>query len=307
MKMPKLILGILLLVAVSSFVAAYPNVINFTSSTTWVAPFNTTIIVEAWGGGGAGGASTASGSGGSGGAGGQYAYLNMTVVAGTNYSLTIAGTTAGGAGAGAQGGNTTFNLTSSGAIQVRAVGGAGGATNKGAPGIGSTLDGIGTTRYPGGNGTTGFTSGGGGGSGAGSTGPGNNGTGVTGGAAKADNGGAGGTGSINAAGGAGNVYGAGGGGGEATGGTRNGGAGAAGIIRISFDNAADTCTYPGSGNWDILCSDNCVLSTPTNLGNNNITISGTGTTTVSAVINGWKQFTWFNTCRLDLATGGRLG
>jgi hypothetical protein len=70
---------------------------------------------------------------------------------------------------------------------------------------------------------------------------------------------------------------------------------------------ADSCTYGGSGDWNIVCSDNCVLATATDLLGNNITITGSGTTTIAAVISNWRRVTWYNTCRLNLRTGGRLG
>lgn len=50
----------------------------------------------------------------------------------------------------------------------------------------------------------------------------------------------------------------------------------------------DTCTYT-SGNWDILCSDNCAISSPVDLGGNDITITGTGTFTTTADISNWGK------------------
>ncbi len=45
----------------------------------------------------------------------------------------------------------------------------------------------------------------------------------------------------------------------------------------------DTCTYT-TGNWDVLCSDNCTITTISSLPNNNLTLSGTGTFTILANI-----------------------
>lgn len=52
---------------------------------------------------------------------------------------------------------------------------------------------------------------------------------------------------------------------------------------------ADTCTY-SSGNWNVQCSDNCVISSPVNLGGNNLIISGSGTFTANAAISNVGSF-----------------
>jgi len=44
----------------------------------------------------------------------------------------------------------------------------------------------------------------------------------------------------------------------------------------------DTCTYPGSGNWEVDCADNCVITTSVDIGSNDLIISGTGTFTVDS-------------------------
>lgn len=55
-------------------------------------------------------------------------------------------------------------------------------------------------------------------------------------------------------------------------------------INISCIEApANTCTYD-TGNWDVLCSDNCNITDVTSLPNNNLTLSGTGTFTILANI-----------------------
>lgn len=46
--------------------------------------------------------------------------------------------------------------------------------------------------------------------------------------------------------------------------------------------APDTCTYSGSGDWIIECSDYCNLSTNTNIGGNILIFNGTGKTTIDA-------------------------
>ncbi|MBS3086932.1 DUF2341 domain-containing protein [Candidatus Pacearchaeota archaeon] len=50
----------------------------------------------------------------------------------------------------------------------------------------------------------------------------------------------------------------------------------------------DTCTYY-SGNWNVLCSQNCVVASNVDVGGNNITITGTGTFKTTANITNWKN------------------
>lgn len=53
--------------------------------------------------------------------------------------------------------------------------------------------------------------------------------------------------------------------------------------------AANTCTY-NSGNWNILCSDGCNITTNVNLNGNNITITGTGVFKLDGGnITNWKN------------------
>ena len=50
----------------------------------------------------------------------------------------------------------------------------------------------------------------------------------------------------------------------------------------------DTCTYT-SGNWEVDCSDDCVISSPVDLGGYNISIIGTGTFKTTAAITNYKK------------------
>ena len=50
----------------------------------------------------------------------------------------------------------------------------------------------------------------------------------------------------------------------------------------------DSCTYT-SGNWAINCNDNCSISSPVDVGGNNITIIGTGTFFTSEDITGYDK------------------
>lgn len=46
----------------------------------------------------------------------------------------------------------------------------------------------------------------------------------------------------------------------------------------------NTCTYPGSGDWNINCADNCSVTSATNLGNNNLNIVGGGSISIEASV-----------------------
>jgi len=68
----------------------------------------------------------------------------------------------------------------------------------------------------------------------------------------------------------------------------------------------DSCTYSGSGEWNILCEDNCDLTTNTELNGNNITVSGSsGSLSVHSYITGWKRFISY--CGMPKVYSGRLG
>jgi len=57
----------------------------------------------------------------------------------------------------------------------------------------------------------------------------------------------------------------------------------------SGQTPTNSCTYSGTGNWDILSSDFCNITTSVDLGGNNITIIGQGTTNIQANITNWKH------------------
>ena len=61
--------------------------------------------------------------------------------------------------------------------------------------------------------------------------------------------------------------------------------------------ANDTCTYT-SGNWNIDCADNCVISSPVNLGGNTITFTGSGTVTLNERVTGYNKFAIFPSCKI---------
>ncbi len=104
---------------------------TFIASGTLTVPAGiTSMDVQAWGGGGsgggAGGAGVLVGRGAAGGGGGAYAKALITVVAGTNLNVVVAGITAGTFGDGSAGGNSTINGFEN---IIMAVGGGGGGAN----------------------------------------------------------------------------------------------------------------------------------------------------------------------------------
>ena len=72
--------------------------------------------------------------------------------------------------------------------------------------------------------------------------------------------------------------------------------------------SANSCTYT-SGNWNVLCSDNCVITSNVAVAGNNITITGTGTFTTEANITQYRNLTirgtdTSNKCRVRCFKGG---
>jgi hypothetical protein len=181
------------------------------------------VTIEVWGGGGAGAANGGNNGGGGGGGGGGYAFATFASLPPGTYTVDVG---AGGATAGASGGESNFQFNS-----IRASGGNGGSgTSGGAGGVGSNGSG--------GTGGTGNNGGGGGGGSASPTadgGPGANASGASGGAGGSGSGDGGNGGSFNPSTNAlpGNSPGGGGGGGQ-----RNNnadfGAGAPGRVVISY-------------------------------------------------------------------------
>lgn len=215
------------------------NGTNLASGGYWTCPSGvTSVTVSCWGGGGGGFTN------GAGGGAGAFASNTISVTAGTTYTVQIgSGGTAGSAG------TATWFISSA---TLNANGGAAGTSTTG--GAGGAAGTTGTTHVAGGAGAS--KSGGGGGGGAGGPdGAGNTATTSTGGSADAGSGGAGGTsgnagtedddhggggggGKASASPGAGGFPGGGGGGGTATGIT--GGAGADGLIKITYSGTTQT-------------------------------------------------------------------
>lgn len=67
-----------------------------------------------------------------------------------------------------------------------------------------------------------------------------------------------------------------------------GGSSLSNSLLIIAEAGADTCTYT-SGNWEVDCSDNCVISSPVDVGGNNISIIGTGTFITQSAITNFEE------------------
>ena len=234
-------------------------------SNTWTCPVGVTNVqVECWGGGGTGASarrpSTANGYGGGGG-GGAYAKSNVTVTAGSSYTIYVGGggfhttaTIAATGVAGAPGTNSWFGTSST--TNALAAGGNGaqdslGNSSSGGTG-GTTAASIGATLFSGGAGQVGGSpNGGGGGSSAGTGANGNNATTRPNGATAPTGGGNGGT-AGNATspktGSVGSVPGGGGGGAVSTGSQQSGGDGAAGQVKLTYTVVYDRVNVETAAN-----------------------------------------------------------
>jgi len=62
--------------------------------------------------------------------------------------------------------------------------------------------------------------------------------------------------------------------------------------------AEDTCTYSGSGNWIVDCSDNCNITSDVNLLGNNLTLYGSGLFRLMANLTGYDTIFIENGCEL---------
>jgi surface protein len=238
-------------------VSAVMNVTNYTSNTSWTAPYSLwatyNITVEVWGAGGGGGNSGSTLAWGTGGGAGAYSYQNVTVTGGTTYNIVVGKGGVGGAGGGDVTGDNGEDSYFWNTTKVLAKGGLGGEGGKDwtqktdAGGIGGdAASGVGTRKYSGGNGArisgpctalqTTCYSGAGGGA-AGSTGNGGNASNETAGTGTSLYGGNGGTGRTGGGSNPGSNYGGGGSGGSAT---DDGGDGAQGLVRISWMDYGNT-------------------------------------------------------------------
>ena len=91
----------------------------------------------------------------------------------------------------------------------------------------------------------------------------------------------------------------------------SGGDGFALVLTVEVPEAvADTCTYPGSGDWVVNCADNCDITSDVDVLGNDILITGTGTFNVSNadIINYNRLFVQGtdsnNICKVRTVGGG---
>ncbi len=81
-------------------------------------------------------------------------------------------------------------------------------------------------------------------------------------------------------------------------------------IDTALINASlDTCTYSGSGNWEVDCSDNCVINSNVDLLGNDISIIGYGSFSTTADITNWNDLyiegtSSSNRCEVYCSGGG---
>jgi len=80
---------------------------------------------------------------------------------------------------------------------------------------------------------------------------------------------------------------------------------------ITTSGVANTCTYSGSGNWNINCGDFCNITTNNNLGDANLTINGTGFTNITGTITNFTKIKIFgndatNRCVVRVSAGGKI-
>jgi len=65
----------------------------------------------------------------------------------------------------------------------------------------------------------------------------------------------------------------------------------------------DTCTYPGSGDWNVECSDNCTISSPVTGDGSNLNIGGTGVFNINADITGFSIYHIEGDCKVHCDGG----
>jgi hypothetical protein len=67
----------------------------------------------------------------------------------------------------------------------------------------------------------------------------------------------------------------------------------------------DTCTY-SSGDWNINCADNCVITSPVDLGTNNINAYGSGTVNVDTTISNVDNLIIQDGCQVIISDGNEV-
>jgi parallel beta-helix repeat protein len=77
------------------------------------------------------------------------------------------------------------------------------------------------------------------------------------------------------------------------------------VFTFTAAGVANSCTYSGSGNWAILCSDGCNITANTDLLGNNFSMTGSGYVQISANITNWK-YGYINQGVVYVTNGGGI-
>jgi len=81
----------------------------------------------------------------------------------------------------------------------------------------------------------------------------------------------------------------------------NGGSG----IEFEPPGPTDSCTY-SSGDWVVDCADKCEISSPVNLGGNNLLLTGSGSFNVNEIISNFGEARVYDGCELRVYSSGGL-
>ncbi len=66
----------------------------------------------------------------------------------------------------------------------------------------------------------------------------------------------------------------------------------------------NSCTYSGSGNWDVNCTDNCSINSNVDLLGNNLTLTGTGHFDLNATISNFSEVIKYDNCQINIYSAG---
>lgn len=75
---------------------------------------------------------------------------------------------------------------------------------------------------------------------------------------------------------------------------------------IALPVPEDTCTYPGSGDWSVTCSDQCNITSNVDLLGNNLILRETGVFTLDANISNYNRIEIWDQCRVDINSPNRI-
>lgn len=76
-------------------------------------------------------------------------------------------------------------------------------------------------------------------------------------------------------------------------------------VNVTWEVTANSCTYGGSGDWNIDCTEECEIDTNTNIGTNKMHFYGDGTVLVNADID--TKYVDVTVCKVAIVDGKRLG